>query len=72
MFNMKKLCYCQLSSVLKKPLFPMISWMILCKQREGKKKRDRRIVLNEEAPDGTRLFSFRKTLLAGNKRGDEG
>ena len=68
---MKKLCYCQLSSVLKKPLFSMISWMILCKQREGK-KRDRRIVLNEEAPDGTRLFSFRKTLLAGDKRGDEG
>ena len=50
----------------------MISWMILGKQREGKKKRDRRIVLNEEAPDGTRLFSFRKTLLAGDKRGDEG
>lgn len=38
MFNMKKLCYCQLSSVLKKPLFSMISWMILCKQREEKKK----------------------------------
>ena len=68
---MKKLCYCQLSSVLKKPLFSMISWMILGKQREGK-KRDRRIVLNEEAPDGTRLFSFRKTLLAGDKRGGEG
>ena len=68
---MKKLCYYQLSSVLKKPLFSMISWMILCKQRE-EKKRDRRIVLNEEVPDGTRLFSFRKTLLAGDKRGDEG
>lgn len=40
--------------------------------KRGKKKRDRTIVLNEEAPDGTRLFSFRKTLLAGDKRGDEG